>query len=89
MTNRALGSLQIAALLVSASYGICFLFGSVELAVQHGMAGGVYGIATALGMLLLAVFARYLWAADIPIWDLFGRAYGPSVQRAVALLSLV
>jgi SSS family solute:Na+ symporter len=89
MTNRALGSLQVAALLVSASYGIGFLFGSGELAVQHGMAGSVYGIATALGMLVLAGFARYLWAAGIPVWDLFGRAYGPSVQRTVALLSLV
>jgi len=89
MTNCALGSLQVAALLVSASYGIGFLFGSGELAVKHGMAGSVYGIATALGMLVLAAFARYLWAVGLPVWDLFGRAYGPSVQRAVALLSLV
>ncbi len=39
--NRALGSLQVAALLVSASYGIGFLFGSGELALSHGMAASM------------------------------------------------
>ena len=43
--SRALGSLQVAALLVSASYGIGFLFGSGELALSHGMAGSIYGVA--------------------------------------------
>lgn len=89
MTDRTLGSLQVAALLVSASYGIGFLFGSGELAVEHGMAGSVYGVATALGMLILAGFARRLWVAGVPVWELFGRAYGPRVQGAVALLSLI
>jgi SSS family solute:Na+ symporter len=89
MTQRHLGSLQVAALLVSASYGIGFLFGSGELAVEHGMAGSVYGITTGLGMLVLAGFAKRLWATGLPIWDLFGRAYGARVQGAVALLSLV
>lgn len=89
MTQRHLGSWQVAALLVSASYGIGFLFGSGELAVEHGMAGSVYGVATGLGMLVLAGFARRLWVTGLPIWDLFGRAYGARVQGAVALLSLV
>jgi solute:Na+ symporter, SSS family len=89
MTNRTLGSLQVAALLVSASYGIGFLFGSGELAMRHGMAGSIYGVATALGMLILSAFAHRLWAAGVPIWELFGRAYGRTVQSAVALLSLI
>ena len=33
MTTRVLGALQVAALLVSASYGIGFLFGSGEAAL--------------------------------------------------------
>jgi solute:Na+ symporter, SSS family len=89
VTNKTLGSLQVAALLVSASYGIGFLFGSGELAIAHGMAGGIYGVATGIGMLVLAGFARSLWAAGLPVWDLFGRAYGERLQRVVALLSLV
>ncbi len=87
--NRALGSLQVAALLVSASYGIGFLFGSGELALFHGMAGSIYGVATGCGMLVLALFARRLWAVGLPVWDLFGRAYGAQLQGVVALLSLI
>ena len=87
--NRALGSLQVAALLVSASYGIGFLFGSGELALSHGMAGSIYGVATGFGMLVLALFARQLWATGLPVWDLFGRAYGKQLQGVVALLSLI
>lgn len=87
--NRALGSLQVAVLLVSASYGIGFLFGSGELALSHGMAGSIYGVATGFGMLVLAVFARQLWATGLPVWDLFGRAYGKQLQGVVALLSLI
>ena len=85
MSERTLGSLQVAALLVSASYGIGFLFGSGELALMHGMAGSIYGVATAVGMLVLALFASRLWRAGLPIWEMFGRAYGHRLQGAVAL----
>ena len=89
MTERNLSGLQVAALLVSASYGIGLLFGSGELALRHGMAGGIYGVATAVGMFALAFAGRRLWAAGVPVWEWFGRAYGPRLQRAVALLSVV
>jgi SSS family solute:Na+ symporter len=89
MTAQTLGALQVAALLVSASYGIGFLFGSGEMALSQGMAGGLYGVATALGMLTLATFAARLWKLGVPVWELFGRAFGQPIQRAVALLSLV
>jgi SSS family solute:Na+ symporter len=89
MTSRSLGALQVAVLLVSASYGIGFLFGSGEMALSHGMGGALYGLATAAGMLILAFFARRLWARGLPIWDLFGERFGAPTQRAVALLSLV
>jgi solute:Na+ symporter, SSS family len=87
--ERALSSLQIAALLVSASYGIGFLFGTGELALAHGMAGSIYGIATAFGMLALAVVARPLWSSGLSVWDLFGKAYGVRLRGWVAVLSLV
>ena len=89
MTTRVLGTLQVAALLVSASYGIGFLFGSGEMALSQGMAGGLYGVATALGMLALATFAGRLWRLGVPVWELFGQAFGKPIQRSVALLSLV
>ena len=89
MTDRNLGGLQVAVLLVSASYGIGFLFGSGELALRHGMAGSIYGVATAAGMFILAFVGRRLWVGGVPVWEWFGRAYGLRLQRAVALLSVV
>lgn len=87
--ERTLNALQVAALLVSASYGIGFLLGSGEMAVEHGMAGSIYGLATAFGMLSMATFAARIWRSSIAIWDLFGQAYGESTKRAVALLSVI
>lgn len=87
--NHALNALQVAALLVSASYGIGFLFGSGELALSHGMAGSIYGVATAAGMLLLTFVAARLWRGGVAVWDWFGQAYGPGMKRVVALLSIV
>lgn len=89
MTSRELGWLQVAALLVSASYGVGFLFGSGELAVTHGMAGSLYPWLTAIGMGLLAVSAGKVWASRMAIWDVFGNVYGAGVKHRVALLSLI
>lgn len=89
MIDRVLSSVQLAALLVSASYGIGFLFGSGELALTHGIAGSIYGVATGFGMLILAVVARPLWTSGLSVWDLFGRAYGSQLRGLVAMLSLV
>ena len=89
MTSRTLGALQVAALLVSASYGIGFLFGSGEYALRYGMAGAIYGVATGLGMIAMAVFAGRLWLAGRPVWDLLGDRSGDRVRRLVALLSIV
>lgn len=89
MNPRALGPLQVAAMLVSASYGIGFLFGSGEMSVRHGMGGALYGLATAAGMVLLAIVARPLWTLGGSIWSIFGRLYGEQVERGVAMLSLV
>lgn len=89
MTTRTLGALQVAALLVSASYGIGFLFGSGEYALRYGMAGAIYGVATGLGMIAMAAFAGRLWLAGRAVWDLLGDRSGNRVRRLVALLSIV
>lgn len=89
MTARTLGALQVAALLVSASYGIGFLFGSGEYALRYGMAGAIYGVATGLGMIAMATFAGRLWQAGRAVWDLLGDRSGDRVRRLVALLSIV
>lgn len=89
MTARTLGALQVAALLVSASYGIGFLFGSGEYALRYGMAGAIYGVATGLGMIAMAAFAGRLWQAGRAVWDLLGDRSGDRVRRLVALLSIV
>ncbi|PQV44163.1 sodium:solute symporter [Paraburkholderia sp. BL21I4N1] len=89
MLQRNLGAVHVAALLVSASYGVAFLLGSGEMAVHAGMAGSLYAIVTALGMLALALAAPTLWRGRELIWDVLGERYGPAVRKLVALLSLV
>jgi solute:Na+ symporter, SSS family len=89
VSARKLGALQVAALLVSASYGIGFLFGSGEYALRYGMAGAIYGVATAVGMIAMATFAGRLWVAGRAVWDLLGDRSGDRVRRLVALLSIV
>lgn len=86
---RVLAASQVAVMLVAASYGIGFLFGSGEAALTERMAGGLYGVATALGMFTLALIARRLWTAGVPVWDLLGAAFGPASHRAAAFLSLL
>ncbi|HSI51859.1 MAG TPA: hypothetical protein VLA61_26630 [Ideonella sp.] len=89
MTARTLGALQVGALLISASYGTGFLFGSGEYALRFGMAGAVYGVATGLGMIAMAAVAGRLWQAGLSVWDLLGDQCGERVRRLVALLSVV
>jgi SSS family solute:Na+ symporter len=89
MPEQRLNAMQVAALLVSASYGIGFLFGSGEMALAHGMGASIYGVATAFGMLMLAIFSERLWKAAMPIWDMFGVAFGSGMKSCVALLSLI
>ena len=84
-----LNALQVAVMLVSASCGIGFLFGSGELALLWHMAGSLYAVATALGMLLLAAVAGRLWRSGAPIWDTFGTAYGAQARELVASLSVL
>lgn len=87
--NPRLSAWQVATLLVSASYGIGFLFGSGEVALQWGMAGSIYAMVTALGIAVLALTAPKLWRSGLQIWEVLGAAYGSKVSKLVALLSVV
>ena len=87
--STGLSALQVATLLVSASYGIGFLFGSGEVALQWGMAGSIYAMVTALGIAVLAFAAPQLWRNGLQIWQVLGAAYGAKVSKLVALLSVV
>ncbi|MFP3186050.1 MAG: hypothetical protein RXS25_35690 [Paraburkholderia sp.] len=89
MPERILKTVQIASLLVSTSCGTGFLLGTGELALHGGMAGCLYAIASALGLLALAAVARGLSTTRQSIWARFDQIYGASVGRAVAVLSLV
>jgi SSS family solute:Na+ symporter len=89
MTGRTLNAMQVASMLVSTSCGIGFLLGTGELAVHQGMAACLYAVATALGLMMLALCAPALWAGRRSVWSQFDQVYGPSVGRSVALLSLV
>lgn len=87
--SAGLSAWQVATLLVSASYGIGFLFGSGEVALQWGMAGSIYAMVTALGIAVLALMAPQLWRSGLQIWQVLGAAYGAKVGTLVALLSVV
>lgn len=76
-------------MLVSASYGIGFLFGSGEVALQWGMAGSIYAMVTALGIAGLAFAAPRLWRSGLQIWQVLGAAYGAKASTLVAVLSVV
>jgi solute:Na+ symporter, SSS family len=89
MTETRLSAVRVGALLVSASCGVAFLLGSGEMAVHSGVAGSLYAVVTAAGMLALGMIAPKLWHAGEPIWDVFGNLYGAAVRNIVALLSLV
>lgn len=89
MSDRTLNTMQVGSMLVSTSCGIGFLLGTGELALRQGMAGCLYAVATALGLMMLAVCAPALWHRRQSIWSQFQQLYGPSVGRNVALLSLI
>jgi SSS family solute:Na+ symporter len=89
MANRTLNTMQVGAMLTSTSCGIGFLLGTGELAVHQGMAGCLYAVATALGLMFLAVCAPTLWTVRQSIWNQLDQLHGASVGRNVALLSLV
>ncbi|WP_296223701.1 hypothetical protein [Ralstonia sp. UBA689] len=88
MTERTLGPWNVAILLISASYGIGFVFGTGELARTIGMASSLYAAATGIGMVFLAAVAGTFWRLGAPVWGLF-REKHRALEAGVALLSSV
>jgi SSS family solute:Na+ symporter len=89
MADRTLAVWNVASLLVSTSCGISFLLGTGELALQQGMAACLYAVATAIGLVALALSAPRLQKTGQSIWTYFGSLYGPTISRQVAAFSLI
>ncbi|MEQ9234273.1 hypothetical protein [Coleofasciculus sp. E2-BRE-01] len=85
--TRQLGFFSLAALLVSAHYGLGFVLGTAEKALTLGWAGSLYPISIALGTLILLGFARFYWRSIEPIWTLLGNRYGHPVKVLVGTMS--
>ncbi|PYE25443.1 SSS family solute:Na+ symporter [Paraburkholderia silvatlantica] len=89
MAERTLVVRDVASLLVSTSCGIGFFLGTGELALQQGMAACLYAVATAIGLVALALSAPRLQKTGQSIWTYFGSLYGPTISQQVAAFSLI
>ena len=84
---RKLGVFSLATLLVSAHYGLGFLLGTAEQALNQGMEGSLYAVSIGLGFFALLILAKLYWQQVEPIWTLLGNRYGKSVKIGVGLMS--
>ena len=85
--GRKLGVFSLATLLVSAHYGLGFLLGTAEQALNQGIEGSLYAVSIGLGFLVLLILAKFYWQQVEPIWTLLGNRYGKSVKIGVGLMS--
>lgn len=84
--NRKLDAFSLAALLVSAHYGLGFLFGTAEKALTFGLAGSLYAVSISLGTIAALGLAKFYWTEVEQIWTLLGNRYGNLVKVIVGLL---
>lgn len=84
--NRKLDAFSLAALLVSAHYGLGFLFGTAEKALTLGLAGSLYAVSISLGTIAALALAKFYWTEVEQIWTLLGNRYGNFVKVIVGLL---
>ncbi|PRZ55999.1 SSS family solute:Na+ symporter [Paraburkholderia fungorum] len=89
MPERTLSVWHVASLLVSTSCGIGFLVGTGELALRQGMAGSLYAVSCAIGLIALAFIAPWLWKTKQSFWAYFEIRYGSAVSRQLIFLSLI
>ena len=87
VNNRRLGAFSLAAVLVSAHYGLGFLLGTAEQSLTLGAAGSLYAISLSLGTIALLGLAKFYWTQEKQIWTLLGLSYGKGVQVLVGLMS--
>ncbi|HEY9302497.1 MAG TPA: hypothetical protein VIQ31_40260, partial [Phormidium sp.] len=85
--NRRLDAFSLAALLVSAHYGLGFILGTAEKSLTLGAAGSLYAVSLGLGTLALLALAKFYWTNIEQVWTLLGNRYGSSVKIGVGLMS--
>ncbi|MBW4498704.1 MAG: hypothetical protein KME57_03750 [Scytonema hyalinum WJT4-NPBG1] len=85
--ERRLDTFSLAALLVSAHYGLGFLLGTAEKSLTLGTAGSLYAVSLGLGTIALLGLAKFYWTQTEQIWTLLGSAYGDRVKVFVGLMS--
>lgn len=85
--ERRLDTFSLAALLVSAHYGLGFLLGTAEKSLTFGTAGSLYAVSLGLGTIALLGLAKFYWTQTEQIWILLGSAYGDGVKILVSLMS--
>jgi len=85
--ERRLDTFSLAALLVSAHYGLGFLLGTAEKSLTLGTAGSLYAVSLGLGTIALLGLAKFYWTQTEQIWILLGSAYGDGVKIFVGLMS--
>ncbi len=85
--NRRLDAFSLAALLVSAHYGLGFLLGTAEKSLTIGIAGSLYAVCLGLGTLALLGLAKFYWTNIEQIWTLLGNRYGSQVKILVGCMS--
>ena len=85
--NRKLDTFSLAALLVSAHYGLGFLLGTAEKSLTLGAAGSLYAVCLGLGTIALLGLAKFYWTRVEQIWTLLGNLYGNQVKIIVGLMS--
>lgn len=84
--NRRLDAFSLAALLVSAHYGLGFILGTAEKALTLGVAGSLYAVSISLGTIAALALAKFYWTQVEQIWTLLGNRYGNQVKILVGLL---
>ncbi len=85
--NRRLDAFSLAALLVSAHYGLGFILGTAEQSLTLGLAGSLYAVCIALGTIAMMGLAKFYWTKVEQIWTLLGSYYGNKVKIFVGLMS--
>lgn len=85
--NRNLDSLSLAALLVSAHYGLGFILGTAEKSMTLGAGGSLYAVCLGLGTIALLGLAKFYWIRVEQIWTLLGNRYGNQVKILLGFMS--
>lgn len=84
--DRKLDGFSLAALLVSAHYGLGFLLGTSEKSLTLGAGGSLYAVSLGLGTLALLGLAKFYWSQAEQIWTLLGSCYGRGVKSFVGFM---